>query len=34
MQLEGYAYRLLPVKVPGASDGYVNADVMYNNLMN
>ncbi|MHA4742260.1 glycosyltransferase family 117 protein [Dyadobacter sp. MSC1_007] len=33
MQLEGYAYRLLPVKVPGASDGYVNADVMYNNLM-
>ncbi|MCF0039453.1 glycosyltransferase family 117 protein [Dyadobacter fanqingshengii] len=34
MQLEGYAYRLLPVKVPGASDGYVNTDVMYNNLMN
>jgi hypothetical protein len=33
MQLEGYAYRLLPVKVPGATDGYVNADVMYNNLM-
>lgn len=33
MQLEGYAYRLLPVKVPGASDGYVNADVMYNNMM-
>ena len=33
MQLEGYAYRLLPVRVPGASDGYVNADVMYNNLM-
>jgi hypothetical protein len=33
MQLEGYAYRLLPVKVPGASDGYVNADVMYENLM-
>ncbi|NIJ51931.1 glycosyltransferase family 117 protein [Dyadobacter arcticus] len=33
MQLEGYAYRLLPVKVPGASDGYVNSDVMYNNLM-
>lgn len=34
MQLEGYAYRLLPVKVPGASDGYVNADVMYGNMMN
>lgn len=33
MQLEGYAYRLLPVKVPGASDGYVNVDVMYNNMM-
>ncbi|TLV01106.1 glycosyltransferase family 117 protein [Dyadobacter luticola] len=33
MQLEGYAYRLLPVKVPGANDGYVNSDVMYNNLM-
>lgn len=34
MQLEGYAYRLLPVKVPGASDGYVNSDIMYTNLMN
>lgn len=34
MQLEGYAYRLLPVKVPGATDGYVNSDIMYNNLMN
>ncbi|WP_159470793.1 DUF2723 domain-containing protein [Dyadobacter sp. 3J3] len=34
MQLEGYAYRLLPVKVPGASDGYVNSDIMYQNLMN
>jgi len=34
MQLEGYAYRLLPVRVPGAQDGYVNSDVMYNNLMN
>jgi len=33
MQLEGYAYRLLPVRVPGAQDGYVNSDVMYNNLM-
>ncbi|TDB67940.1 glycosyltransferase family 117 protein [Arundinibacter roseus] len=33
MQVEGYAYRLLPVYVPNASDGYVNSDVMYNNLM-
>lgn len=34
MQLEGYAYRLLPVRVEGASDGYVNPDVMYDRLMN
>jgi len=34
MQLEGYAYRLLPVKVPGAKDGYVNSDLMYDNVMN
>jgi hypothetical protein len=33
MQLEGYAYRLLPVRMQGASDGYVNSDIMYNNLM-
>lgn len=33
LQLEGYAYRLLPVRVPGASDGYVNSDVMYSNMM-
>lgn len=33
MQLEGYAYRLLPVRVPGASDGYVNTDIMAENLM-
>ena len=33
MQVEGYAYRLLPVFVPGANDGYVNSDLMYNNLM-
>lgn len=32
MQLEGYAYRLMPVAVPGATDGYVNADIMYNNM--
>ncbi|CAG5004154.1 hypothetical protein DYBT9275_03309 [Dyadobacter sp. CECT 9275] len=34
MQLEGYAYRLLPVKVPGATDGYINSNVMYSNMMN
>lgn len=33
MQLEGYAYRLMPVAVPGATDGYVNADIMYDNMM-
>lgn len=33
MQVEGYAYRLLPVFVPGANDGYVNSDLMYNNMM-
>ncbi|PRY37554.1 drug/metabolite transporter (DMT)-like permease [Spirosoma oryzae] len=33
MQLEGYAYRLMPVGVPGASDGYVNSDIMYTNMM-
>ena len=33
MQLEGYAYRLLPVRFEGASDGYVNTDIMSENLM-
>ncbi|MFD2569471.1 DUF2723 domain-containing protein [Spirosoma soli] len=33
MQLEGYAYRLMPVAIPGAQDGYVNSDIMYTNLM-
>lgn len=32
MQLEGYAYRLLPVKIPGAKDGFVNSSLMYDNL--
>jgi hypothetical protein len=32
MQLEGYAYRLMPLKIPGAKDGFVNADLMYENL--
>ncbi|WP_215238805.1 glycosyltransferase family 117 protein [Dyadobacter helix] len=34
MQLEGYAYRLLPARVEGAQDGYVNTDIMFNNMMN
>ncbi len=33
MQLEGYAYRLMPVAIPGVPDGYVNTDVMYKNMM-
>ena len=33
MQLEGYTYRLMPVAVPGATDGYVNAKIMYENMM-
>ncbi|GAB3996494.1 DUF2723 domain-containing protein [Spirosoma daeguense] len=33
MQLEGYAYRLMPVAVPGATDGYVNSSIMYNNML-
>lgn len=32
MQLEGYAYRLMPFKVPEAKDGFVNSELMYNNL--
>ncbi len=32
MQLEGYAYRLMPVAIEGATDGYVNSTVMYNNM--
>ena len=33
MQLEGYTYRLLPVRVQGATDGYVNSEIMYDNVM-
>jgi hypothetical protein len=33
MQVEGYAYRLMPVRVDGASDGYVNSEIAMNNLM-
>jgi len=32
MQQEGYAIRLLPVRVAGARDGYVNSEIMFNNL--
>ena len=32
MQLEGYAYRLMPVAVPGATDGYVNSEIMFTNM--
>jgi hypothetical protein len=34
MQQEGYAMRLLPVRVPGAREGYVNSDIMYETMMN
>ena len=34
MYLEGLAYRLLPVKNTGATEGVVNTDVMYDNMMN
>lgn len=33
-QLEGLAYRLLPVKIGRAPNGWVNTDTMYNNMMN
>ena len=32
MQLEGYAYRLMPFKVEGAKDGFVNAPLLKENL--
>jgi hypothetical protein len=34
MQLEGYAYRLTPVRIQGARDGIVNTEVMYDRVMN
>lgn len=34
LQVEGLVYRLLPVKVTGATQGYVNTDIMYKNMMN
>ncbi len=33
-QLEGYAYRLMPFKIEGAKDGFVNSDVMTERLNN
>ncbi|TAF65564.1 MAG: DUF2723 domain-containing protein [Cytophagales bacterium] len=33
MQQEGIAYRLMPVPIKGAKTGYVNSDLMYENLM-
>lgn len=32
MQLEGYAYRLMPFKIEGAKDGFVNTDILKENL--
>ena len=33
-QLEGYAYRLMPFKVAGARDGFVNSEIMKDRLLN
>ncbi|PQA59088.1 glycosyltransferase family 117 protein [Siphonobacter curvatus] len=33
MQIEGYAYRLMPFKVAGATDGFVNTELMYDKMM-
>ncbi|MDX2195436.1 MAG: DUF2723 domain-containing protein [Cytophagales bacterium] len=33
MQMEGLAYRLMPFKVDGATQGFVNTDVMYDRMM-
>jgi hypothetical protein len=33
MQMEGLVYRLFPVKVPGAKNGFVNSDLAYKNMM-
>jgi hypothetical protein len=34
MQLEGYAFRLMPFKIPGAKDGFVNSKIMADNMLN
>jgi hypothetical protein len=33
MQMEGLAYRLMPYKVAGASQGFVNTDIMYDRMV-
>ncbi len=33
MQREGLAFRLMPFKVEGAREGFVNSDIMYKNMM-
>ena len=33
LQMEGGVFRLLPVQMPGARDGYVNAALTYDNLL-
>jgi hypothetical protein len=32
MQMEGLAYRLLPAKIPGATQGVVESDIMFENM--
>lgn len=34
MQLDGLAYRLVPVKTTGQYTGYIASDIMYENIMN
>ncbi|MFN0047853.1 MAG: protein O-mannosyl-transferase family [Cytophagales bacterium] len=34
MQMEGLAYRFMPFKEEGATQGFVNTDIMYDRLMN
>lgn len=34
MQLEGYAYRLMPFRVAEGEDGFVNTDVMFDKMLN
>ncbi len=34
MQLEGYAYRLMPYKIEGARDGFVNSAILKDKLFN
>lgn len=33
LQQEGLAYRLMPVRIQGARNGYVNSELMYENMM-